>query len=248
MAKLKSLAIMLLAGYLLSACQPELQETGEPTTGLAFTQASAQLHDPEGHWPVFAQHFKTEHFSADGNFGYRESLFVDVRLDSFYRLIEEGGYSLEQFASLRSCSARWPKPAPTLAEQERVGLTENACAVIRPRQRYHTFLLGLPMSALTEEARFGESLSRVTVWGEALIAVNVEFPNDPVASQWQLLFEAVTKQFRGAHFRFNAGGGEWMEYRETSQVGGLMLGSVRRIYYDDATTVLVEQRLTFTGR
>ncbi len=231
----------------LLGCQPELELPREPQTGLEWVQASARVHDPAGLWPVFAAEFVTEHYLPDGKLGWQERFFFDLRLDSFYREIDESGYLLQQTASPRGCTATWPHPNPTPAQVQRFGLSGDACAAVLLRKRYHGFLLGLPMTALSNEASFGESPSRASLNGRELLVVDIDFAQDPVARKWQLWIDPATKQLQAAHFELNRGGGEWIDYREFQRVHGLLIGRNRLLLDSDTREPLIEQRLRFTN-
>ena len=227
------------------ACQPTLPEFGAPVTAREWLAASARAHDPEGRWPVFESAFTTEHYLPDGQFGWGEAFYVDLGRDSFARTISEQGFALEQRASPRGCTSTWSNPAPTPAERVRLGLTGDPCRVVRPRQRFNVFLLGLPMSALGGVVDERDTPRQAVIWGEPTIVVEIEFPGDTVASRWQVLIDPVDYRLRGASFAFESGGGEWLAYTAFTEVDGLSLGRVRRIYRADTTTAITEQRLHF---
>lgn len=230
----------------LIGCQPELPEFGEPQTSEEWVAASARVHDPQGHWPLFAAELTVGSFGDDGRFWWQEELYVDLSADTFRRTIIVDGYLLEQTAGPTGrCRARWAHPDPSASQLPRLGLLGDACAAVTPPRQFNEFLTGLPMSALAERTRFGESPFGETLGGETVTVVTLSFEDDPGGQQWYLYIATESKVLKAARFDFSDGSGEWIYYSDLVSYSDLLLATRRRITKWPSDVFVVEQRIMY---
>ncbi len=226
------------------ACQPELPGLPEPRTGAEWVAASARAHDPEGLWPRFAAEVTVGNYDEAGRFGWQEELYFDRAVDTFRRRIIIEDHLLEQTMGPGGrCRARWPHPNPSEAQRVRLGLSGDACLAILPPRQFNEFLTGLPMSALGERTRFGESPQEETLDGERVVVVTLTFAEDPGGQRWHLLIDPVSKWMRAVRFDSFNGSGEWIYYEAPVTFGGLRLATRRRITRWPSDRFVIEQRL-----
>ena len=218
---------------------------GEPVTSLEWVQASARVHDPEGLWATFAAEVAVAHFFEDGRFGWLEELYVDRGADTFRRqVIGREALLVQTVGPGGECRARWPGAVDASPRELAInGLTGDACAVIRPRRELHEFFLGLPMSALTPDTRFGESPEPAEVFGRSTTRVTLRFADDPGGQTWFLYVDDETHELVAAAFQFTSGQGELLDLRELTTYGPFRLVSRRVVYDFTGADFVIDQRV-----
>ena len=231
---------------LVAACQPELPGVGAPVTALEWVQASARVHDPAGHWGLFAGEVTVARFSQRGTFRYQEELYIDRGADTFRRAVAGRDALLTQTVGPSGCTARWPGARdPSPDDLRRNGLTGEPCDVILPRRSFHEFLIGLPMSVLGPATRFGESPTETVVFGRPAVRVDLTFAEDPGGQAWFLFVDPDTKELLGAGFTTADDGGELMDYGAYEGFEGFRLARRRTLYDVSGEEFITEHRVRF---
>lgn len=232
-----------------SGCQPELPLPGPPATGRELVKASVRHHDPTGRWPAFAAEVGIASRLAGGG-AYRNEVLIDRVRDTFRRRAIDlaGRYDLVQWVGPAGCGADWTDPAATDAQRERVGLGTDPCRYIAWRRAFYEFLVGLPMSALEGAPVFAAAGTRDTVAGEAVWAVQVDFPAGD-GNTWWLYLRGDDYQLVAARFASAPDGsdGEWLLYDRWVAYDGLLLRG-RQAWYAGGVRpggLLVTDELTY---
>lgn len=206
--------------------------------------AAARVHDPEGHWPIFAAEMVVGSFDEAGRFGFQEELYVDLGADTFRRTLIADGYLLEQTIGRGGrCRVSWPHPDPSDSQRRRFGLSGDPCDAITPPRRFNEFLTGLPMAALGERTRFSESPTDETIDGQPVKVVTLTFDDDPNGQQWYLCIDPETKVMRAARFDYFNATGEWIYYNAPVTFRGMRLSTSRLITAWPTDRFIVEQRI-----
>ncbi len=232
------LILLLLLIQVLAACQQDLPQPGAPHTGLELVQASARFHDPASLWPAFQAEVAVHTLPAGASSGWSSHLYFDRARDTFRRSQLRGGYELVQVVGPTGCSATWPHPTASEAEQRGLGLLDEPCTYIASRHRFFDFLVGLPMVALEGEPIFDEEVGEADVFGEPTFEVHVDFPNERNGNTWYLYVSRADYHLVAAKFVTPSGGGEMLHYPQLTDFGPFTLKAKQAWYHLDGETLI----------
>ena len=208
----------LLLPLLFLACQQEAQLPAQPATPAEeLLQKAIAYHDPGGRWGSFHATFVLGHPDTG------DTITIDLP-GQYFAVAGGGNYYV---ADGTTCRYRYydRKKQEQVAARD-LALDTDACATVRRKRDYHTYLNGLPMKLADPGTPLEAEVVTAVFHGEEYLRLRVNYPKEGgTVETWEYFFDPQSYALSGYQFYRSdkPDGGEYLLLSGEETVGGIRM-------------------------